>query len=131
VCYSPRKRPKYAKTTNFDDVLKSCTRGHDQWKSARNTKTVCYSPRKRTKYVKTTNFDDVLKSCTGGHEQWKSARNTKTVCYSPRKRQNMRKRRVLMTRSNHLPGARTVEIGSEHQKCVLQPPKTAKKCENN
>jgi hypothetical protein len=67
VYYSPRKQSKYAKTTSFDDTLKTCTGGHEPSIVARNSKIVCYRPRKRTKYAKTTSFDNALEMCTGGY----------------------------------------------------------------
>ena len=83
VCYSPRERPKYAKTTSFDDTLKSCVGGHKPKKSAQNLKTVCYSPQIMPKYAKSVSFDDALKSCISGHKPSKSAWNLKIACYSP------------------------------------------------
>ena len=80
MCYSPRIRPKYSKTTSCHDALKSCTGGHKQSKSARYLKIL---PRERPKYAKTTSFHEALKSCIGGHKLSKSARNPKTI---PRKR---------------------------------------------
>jgi hypothetical protein len=96
-----RKRPKYAKTASFDDVLKSCIGGHKPSKSARNPKHCAIAPKNgqnmRKRRVFTMHSNRILGVTNRQNRPG-------TLKLSQENGQNMRKRRVLMTRSNRVLG---------------------------
>jgi hypothetical protein len=97
-CASPRKRPVLTTRSNRVSWV------HKPSKSPRNPNTMCYSPRIMPQYAKTTSFHDALKSLPGVTNRLNRPETQKQCSIAHENGQNMRKRRVVTTHSNRVPG---------------------------